>query len=143
MRDGEPFDHAAAEAEADRAELARAVGPGLEPFGRGKKIRLHLSRVDGLEQLERLFVVAGIAPDRGQAVGCEGDEIGEREPARHVLDIGVQAAVLVDDDHRGKPVLGRRPREVAGDRPVPLGEGTLTDRATRRGSSGRTWTAKA
>ena len=27
----------------------------------------------------------------------------------------------MDDDHRGKPVLGRRPDQVAGDRPIALG----------------------
>ena len=52
------------------------------------------------ERRRALLVVARIAADRGQAVGREGDEVGDGEAARDVLDVGIQPAVLVDDEHR-------------------------------------------
>src|SRR5271163_4261929 len=75
----ELIDDPAAETEADRPELAGRIGQGFQPPRRGGEILLHLDRVDPTEELAALFVVAGIAADRGQAVGGEGDEIGERQ----------------------------------------------------------------
>ena len=72
---GQLVDDAAAETEADRAELAGRIGQGVQPFGGGEEIRLHLGRIDLLEQRRALLVVAGIAADGGEPVGGEGDEI--------------------------------------------------------------------
>jgi len=53
----------------------------------------------------RLFVAAWISADRSQPVWCKGDEIGEREATRYVLDIGIESAVFVNDEHDGKLFL--------------------------------------
>jgi hypothetical protein len=104
----------------DRAELAGAVRARLEPGRRGEEILLHLARVDLLEQRQPLLVVPGIAADRCQPVRGEGDEIGEGEPVRHVLDVRIEAAVLVDDEDGREPVVVGRPRQIAADASVPL-----------------------
>jgi len=44
------------------------------------------------------FVIVRIAADRGQGLRRKGDEPGDCQPARDVLDVGIEAAVLVDDD---------------------------------------------
>ena len=63
-----------------------------------------------LKSCRALFVVARIAADRGQPVRRKGDEIGDRQPPRDVFDIGIEAAILVDDEHRrqlGRAFAGR------------------------------------
>src|ERR1700678_1941861 len=110
---GQFVDDAAAKAEPDRAELAGRIGQGLQPCSRGGKIRLHFGAVDLLEQRRALFVVAGIAADRSEAVGREGDEIGDREAPRHVLDVWVQAAVLMHDQDDRQLLRARGTDEIA------------------------------
>ena len=102
----ELVDDAAAEAEADRAELAGAVRARLQPVRRGDEVLAHLAAVDLPEQRRGLLVVARIAADRGQPVGREGDEVGDRQPPRDVLDVRVEAAVLVHDQD-GRQFSGR------------------------------------
>ena len=92
-------DDAAAEAEADGAELAGAVRARFQPNRRGNEILGHLGAVDLAKSASALLVVAGIAADRGQPIGREGDEIGDRQAPRDVFDIGVEAAIFVDDQH--------------------------------------------
>ena len=90
------------------AELAGAVGTGLQPHGRGVEVLGHLRAIDLAEQLAALLVVAGIAADRREAVRRERHEVLEREPPRDVLDVRVEAAVLVDDEDARQLVRGRR-----------------------------------
>ena len=54
-----------------------------------------------LEQRQTLLVVTGIAAQGGERIWREGDEIGDRQPPRHIFDIRVKAAIFVDDEDRG------------------------------------------
>ena len=104
----------AAIAEADRAHPAGALGPRLEPPERGDHVLARLRLVERAEQLARLVLVAGIAAEREQRVGREGDEVLERQAAGDVLDVRVQPAVLVHDEHARQLAVGLgRPNEVA------------------------------
>ena len=113
-------DDAAAEAEADGAELAGAVRARFQPHRGGEEIFPHLAAVDLAEQLRALLFVARIAADRGQPVRRESDEIGDRQPPRHIFDIGIEAAVFVDDQNAGSFRRVRRPHEIALDAAVAL-----------------------
>src|SRR5581483_4433634 len=95
-------DDAAAKAETDGPQSAGTVRARLEPSRRREKVLEHLRAIELAEQLQALLVVAGIPAERGQGVGRERDEIGDREPPRDILDIGIEAAILVDDEHHGK-----------------------------------------
>ena len=48
---------------------------------------------------------------------------GEGEASRHVLDVGVQATVLVDDEDARELLRVGRPDEIAFDFTIPLGRG--------------------
>jgi hypothetical protein len=88
-------DHAAAIAEADRADLAGAVGPRANVIGAGDEVFAHLRLIQLGGQLARLLFVAGVAAKRRQRIGRNRHEVVEREAARNVFDVRVQAAVLV------------------------------------------------
>ena len=64
----------------------------------------HLRAIDLAEQLATLLVVARIAADRRETVRRERHEVLEREAPRDVLDVRVEAAVLVD--RRGSRAAG-------------------------------------
>ena len=73
-------------------------GRVLQPHGRGVQVLAPSSARSTLpNSCAALVVVAGIAADRGEAVGRERHEVLEREPARDVFDVRVEPAVLVDD----------------------------------------------
>ena len=64
------------------------------------------------------FIIARIPADRSQSVWREGDEIFEREATRYVLDIGIESAVFVNDEHdRHFPTLYRA-GQIAFDRAI-------------------------
>jgi len=87
---------------------------------RGEEIFRHPGAIELREQRQALLVIAGVAAERGQPIGREGDEIGERETARDVLDIGVEATIFVDDEDRREPGRVRRPHQVALDAAIAL-----------------------
>ena len=60
-----------------------------------------------------VVVVARIAAERRQAVGREREEALHRRAPRHVLDVRIQAAVLVDHQHRRQRPVARRLHQVA------------------------------
>src|SRR3546814_19285916 len=60
------------------------------------------------DHLARLVLVGGRAAGRRQEVDSQGDETLQRHAPDDVLDVRVEAAVLVDDQHR------RQPAHVAG-----------------------------
>jgi hypothetical protein len=60
-----------------------------------------------------VVVVAGIAPDGLAPVRGQRQEALDGRAARHVLDVGVEAAVLVDDQHGRERALARGLHEVA------------------------------
>ena len=99
---GQVIGDAAAEAESGGADLAGAVGARLQPVRRGNEILEHLLAIDLHEKQAAVVVVAGKAAEGGESVGREGHEVGHGEAARDVFDVGVQAAVFVDDDDAGQ-----------------------------------------
>ena len=72
------IDDAAAEAEADRAELAVRLRTRLEPLGRRDEVFGHLRAVHVSERRRALLIVARVAADRRQAVRRVGDEVRRR-----------------------------------------------------------------
>ena len=98
----------------------------LQPLEGGDEVGPRLVRVELLEEGAGRVLVARIAAERGQRVGGQRRETGERETPRDVLDMGIQAAVLVDDEHAGE--LGRsrrRTNEVGAYLAVPRGRRDL------------------
>ena len=47
-----------------------------------------------------LFVIAGIAAHRTQAIRCQRDVTGFGHSPGDIFDIGIQPAILMHDDHR-------------------------------------------
>ena len=90
--------HPAAIAEAGGADPAAAVGPRLQPARRGQEILAPLGIVELGEHLSALVIVARISAQRRQRVRREGHEILQGKSPGNVLGVGVQAAILVDDD---------------------------------------------
>ena len=98
----------AAPAEPGRADLAGGQFVGFEELRAVQHVRLQLAAVETRLQFLAVVVIAGIAADRVQPVGGEGDKPFDRGAPGDVLDIGVEAAVLVDhEDGRERPVAGR------------------------------------
>ena len=88
-------------------EVARAVDHVLIEAG-------------GLEaplQRPAVVVVAGIAAHGRQAVRRQGQEAGRGGPPRDVLDMRVEAAILVDDHHGRERAVAARLHEIAAHRP--------------------------
>ena len=89
--------------------LPVASGRAFSHSAAATKSSCILARSTCLNSCRALLVVAGIAADRGEAVGREGDEIGDRQAPRDVLDIRVEAAVLVHDQDAGQLARSRSP----------------------------------
>jgi hypothetical protein len=92
----------------------------------GRRIQVfgHLRAVDLLEQLGTILVIAGIAAHRRQPVGRHGHEACHRQPSRDVLDVGIEAAILVNHDDRGELAARRGgPHQIAVDMAGAVGGG--------------------
>src|SRR5690606_27382098 len=92
---GEQIADVTAETETDDTDFS-GLRPLLEKLRALVEILLALLRILGREQRAPLVLVAGITADRAQRVGPEGDEVRRRQPPHHILDIGIEATVLVD-----------------------------------------------
>ncbi len=90
---------AAAVAEAHHADLAIAVGVLAQDAGRLDEVGARFDLVELGEQGACLVLVAGVAAQREQGIGREGDEIVERHAARNVFDVRVEAPVFVHHQH--------------------------------------------
>ena len=99
-----------------RAEPPRRQLVRLEKPRAVQHVGAQLRLVEFPPKRARFVVVAGIAAERREAVGRERDVAFDRGAPRDILDIGIQSAVLVDDEHRGPRPLPRRPHEVAAHR---------------------------
>ena len=77
-----------------------------EPHG-GREIVDPLDGIERAEHLRGLLLVAGIAAERRERVRRESHEPVHREPAGDILDVRIEAAVLVDH-HDARPLA--RPR---------------------------------
>ncbi len=113
---GDAVDHAAAPAEADGADLAgrfRMRLPGTAP---PRQDGCAVSSASSVPIMSRaLSLVGGRAAERRQQIDREGEEAFEREPARDVLDVRVEAAVLVHDDHGRALGFDLEARQIARD----------------------------
>ncbi len=78
----------------------------------GTQLRLVQLRLQGAP----VVVVAGVAAERREPVRCEGEEAFQRRTPRHILDIRVEPAVLVDHEHRRPRALSRRVHQIAAHR---------------------------
>ena len=67
----------------------------------GEEVLGQLGPIQLLLHGAAIVVIAGIAAERGQAIRGERHEACLRDPARDVLDIGVEAAIFVHDDNPG------------------------------------------
>src|SRR5690606_25879375 len=85
-----------------------------QPRGGGEEILARPGLVELREQSARCVFVARVSAQWEQGIWREGDEVLEREPPCHVLDVRIQAAVLVDYQHQRQRLhrLGR-PGQVA------------------------------
>jgi len=92
-------------------------GPRLQKGHGRHQVLGPLARIELREERRRLFVVAGVAAERRQRVGRERHVVRDGEPARHIFDVRIKSAVLVDDDD-ARQLAARVPRahEVAAHR---------------------------
>jgi hypothetical protein len=60
-----------------------------------------------------LVIVSRVAAKGRKTIGCERDEAFDRGAPRNVLDVGIQPAVLVNDEHHGPRTLPGGLHEVA------------------------------
>src|SRR3546814_2630372 len=81
------------------------------------------------DHLARLVLVGGRAAGRRQEVDSQGDETLQRHAPDDVLDVRVEAAVLVDDQHRRQPAhVAGGARHVA--RQLAMGAGERSEEHT-------------
>ena len=93
---------AAAVAEAHRADLAGAVRTRAQVVRRGDEVFARLGLIELREPVARLVFVARVAAERRQRIGRERHEVVERQAARDVFDVRVEAAVLVHHEDAGQ-----------------------------------------
>ena len=73
------------------------------------------SGIERGDHVAALVLVGRRAAERRQHVDREAEKAFEREPPRDVLDVRIEPAVLVDDDHRRTFSLRLEPRQIAAD----------------------------
>ena len=72
--------------------------------------------------LDAFFIDAGVAAQREQRVWSEGHEAGHRCATCDVLDVWIESAILVDDEHaRQAPGGVGRPHQIGARRAVSVG----------------------
>ena len=104
----EPVGHAAAPTEAGGAQAPVGQSVPLQETRAVDHVLIQRCRIDAPLQRAAVVVVAGVAAHRRQPVGGQRQEAGDRGAPRHVLDVRIEAAVLVNDQHgRERPVAGR------------------------------------
>ncbi len=116
--------HPAAVAKAGDADLVAGGLVGHQPFDGGEEVVHQFLRIDLSLQFAAPVVIAGVAADRTQAVGRQGDEPGLGHAPGHVFDIGIEATVLVHDDDARHLALGLgRAHQIGTDLAVAPGRG--------------------
>ena len=71
-----------------------------QEFDCREEIVHQLRGVDLLLQVLALVVIAGVSADGAQSIRRQGNKTGLGNPARNVFDIGIEATVFVNDNHR-------------------------------------------
>ena len=98
---------AAAPAEADRADIVGGVGARDDRRDGAARPGDDVVRLERADHVARLVLVGRRAADGAEVIDRDRGKARDRKPARDVLDVRVQAAVLVHDDDGGEflPVL--------------------------------------
>ncbi len=87
---------------------------------------MRLGLIELGKQLASLVFVAGVAAEGEQRVRGERDEVIQRHTTRDILDVRIQAAILVHHQDGGQLALGFcRSDEVTAQSAVALGRGIL------------------
>jgi hypothetical protein len=77
-----------------------------------------------LKQFPGFVFIVRVATNGGESIGRQGNEILGPEPPGDILDVGIQTAVLMHDQHARPLATGlRRPHQVAADGTIPLRRG--------------------
>jgi hypothetical protein len=84
------------------ADFSVPVGPVLQPDRGGQHVFLHLCAVHFTELRLALIFIAGITTNGRETVGRERVEAFESEPSSDVFDVGIQTAILVNDQNAGQ-----------------------------------------
>ena len=101
---------------------ANGEGNRLEPVGGSQKVLAGFGLVDLGEKLACLVLITRVAAEREQRIRRKGDEAIERQTTGDVLDVRVQAAVFMDDQHSRQLSFGiGRLYKVTAHRAVTLG----------------------
>ena len=100
--DGKLVHGATAPAEPNGADLAVAGFVAFQESHCGDTIGDRLRRVELAEHSACLLLVGRRSAERRQIVRGKRHEAFQRDPPCHILDVRVEAAVLVDDDHRSE-----------------------------------------
>src|SRR5262249_6940876 len=122
--DGQGVGDAAAKTEAHGADFPSAIVTGLQPPCRGLEILDHFVAIDLRKQFPGLVFIVWVAPHGGESIRRESDEILSPEPPGDVLDVWVQTAVLMHDQHpRQLATCLCRTYQVAADVAIALRRG--------------------
>ena len=106
-RDRQEVGRAAAPAEADDSQLAGGQRMRLQEARAVDHVRAQLALVEAGLQRAAVVVVARISAHRREPVGGERQKSFGRGSASHVLDVRVEAAILMDHEDGGE-----RPRRI-------------------------------
>src|ERR1700679_1423690 len=124
--DGQVIGYTAPVTEADGAHFSSAVGTRFQPRRGSYEIFEHLFAIDLAEQLAAFVVVTGIAAKRSKTIGRKRHKVVQGKPPRDVLDIWIEASILVDDDYAAQfrrrclSCVGTdRPNQISLDASVP------------------------
>ena len=104
--DREGIRHAATVTKPGDADRAVAGRMFFQPKGGGDEVLYHLLRFAFLLEITAGFVGAGVAAERRQGIRGEGDESRHGHAAGDVFDVGIQAAVFMNDDDAGLLAIG-------------------------------------
>src|SRR5437588_323788 len=88
------------------SSAALNAGMRFQESGRGEEVLAGLLLIELGKLLARLVLVAGIAADRRERVGREGEVALEADAPGDVLDVRIEAAVLVHDEDAGELARG-------------------------------------
>ena len=91
--------HASAEAESHDADGTIAISMLLEEASRRDEVFGNLVAIELALHGPAFVVIAGIASQRSEGIGAEGDESGDSSPSHDILNVGIQTTVLMNDEN--------------------------------------------
>jgi hypothetical protein len=85
----------------------------LQEVGAVQHVGAQLGLIQPRLQRPPVVVIPRIAPDGEEPIGGEGEEALHRDAPGHVLDVRIEAAILVDHEHGRKRARPRRLHQIA------------------------------